>query len=232
VVKWSTIFLDAGGVLLHPDWQRFEAAFARRGIEAPASRLAAADPHVRRSLDTPDGIAASSDATRWGLYFETLLRTAGVQAGPTTAAVLEELREEHASRNLWRIVAPDAPSFLARMREAGLRLVVVSNSNGTLRAHFDELGLLASFDLVVDSAEEGVEKPDPRIFEEALRRSGADRGRTVHIGDLWNVDVVGARRAGLEAILLDPLDLYREMDGLRVTSLVPGALGLILERRS
>ena len=72
---------------------------------------------------------------------------------------------------------------------------------------------------MLDSADEGVEKPDPRLFEIALARSGARAETTLHVGDLYSVDVVGARSAGLHAVLLDAADLYEEIDCPRVRSL-------------
>ncbi len=62
---------------------------------------------------------------------------------------------------------------LAALREHGLQLVVVSNANGTLRKHMDRIGLALDVDIVIDSCDEGVEKPDPRLFEIALTRAGA-----------------------------------------------------------
>ena len=78
------------------------------------------------------------------------------------------------------------------------------------------------FDHVLDSADEGVEKPDPRFFEIALRRSGAAKETTIHVGDLYDIDVVGARSAGLRAVLLDEADLRPDADCPRVRTL--GAL--------
>jgi putative hydrolase of the HAD superfamily len=61
-----------------------------------------------------------------------------------------------------------------------------------------------------------VEKPDPRLFQHALEASGAQASRTVHVGDLYHVDVVGARAAGLHAILLDIAGLYDGYDAPRI----------------
>ena len=72
---------------------------------------------------------------------------------------------------------------------------------------------------VFDSCDEGVEKPDPRFFRLALDRVGADAASTVHVGDLFHVDVVGARAACIEPVLLDVADLYGDADCLRVRSL-------------
>jgi len=64
-----------------------------------------------------------------------------------------------------------------------------------------------------------VEKPDPRIFQLALERSGARPETTLHAGDFYHVDVVGARAAGLQAWLIDAAGLYADHDVTRVPSL-------------
>jgi putative hydrolase of the HAD superfamily len=108
---------------------------------------------------------------------------------------------------------------LAALRAKGFRLVVLSNANGTLRRMFTRLNLASAVDVLFDSCEEGVEKPDPRFFRLALERVGATADRTVHVGDLFHVDVVGARAAGIRPVLLDVADLYHDADCLRVQSL-------------
>jgi putative hydrolase of the HAD superfamily len=50
----------------------------------------------------------------------------------------------------------------------------------------------------------GVEKPDARIFQLALQQAGLGAGEAVYVGDLYSIDVLGARGAGLTAVLLDP----------------------------
>jgi putative hydrolase of the HAD superfamily len=64
-----------------------------------------------------------------------------------------------------------------------------------------------------------VEKPDPRIFTIALDRSGSEPSTTIHVGDLYQIDVVGARAAGIRGILLDEGGLYEGVDCPRVGSL-------------
>jgi putative hydrolase of the HAD superfamily len=64
-----------------------------------------------------------------------------------------------------------------------------------------------------------VEKPDPRFFAIALERSGAERATTIHVGDLYHVDVVGARAAGLRGVLLDEAGLRPDADCPRVRTL-------------
>ena len=82
-----------------------------------------------------------------------------------------------------------------------------------------DLAKTGEFDVIFDSHREGVEKPDPRFFQIALERSGARAESTMHVGDLYHVDVAGARAAGITPALLDTANLYTECDCLRVRSL-------------
>ena len=129
------------------------------------------------------------------------------------------LRPEGRASALWRMVMPGVPEALERMQRHGLTLAVVSNSDGTCARSLADAGLLGYLNFVIDSAEVGVEKPDPRIFEIALARCGADPRRTLHIGDLYHADVAGARRAGLHALLLDPYADWPSIDCERATDL-------------
>ena len=113
---------------------------------------------------------------------------------------------------LWNTLDPDAGPALDAVRAAGLRAAVISNSDGTIRALVAQLGLADRLDFVIDSSEEGVEKPDPRIFEIALARAVVEAHEAAYIGDLYSIDVVGARRVGLRAVLLDPGLCWAECD--------------------
>lgn len=214
----TTLFLDAGGVLVVPNFARVSAALAAHGVAVDAASLAAGDPLARRDLDLGLGGNASDQQRGW-LYFNLVLQHAGVSLSAATEAALAELQTYHADKNLWECVPEGVPAALEQFRALGLKLVVVSNANGKLRFLMDRLGLSPRVDLMFDSFEEGVEKPDPRLFQIALERSGAVPGETMHVGDLYHVDVEGARGAGLQAALLDPLDLYAEFDCERVHSL-------------
>jgi HAD superfamily hydrolase (TIGR01549 family) len=215
-----TLFLDAGGVLVAPNWERVAGALARHGVAASPARLAAAEPHAKRELDTPERIHTSSDEKRGWIYFHLVLARAGIPRSPATDAALAQLRGYHSEQNLWESVPEDVPLALVRFHRLGLKLGVVSNANGTLRAKLERLGLAAHFAFVLDSHEEGVEKPDPRLFERALSRAGAERETTLHAGDLYQVDVVGARAAGLRVVLVDRGWLYEDADCPRVKDLL------------
>ncbi|HJU41873.1 MAG TPA: HAD family hydrolase [Vicinamibacterales bacterium] len=216
----DTVFLDAGGVLCHPSWPRVAAALTRHGATVTAGALAAAEQKATYDIDKASVIGATDDRARGWLYFNLVLHHAGVEQGAASDAALAELREYHRIDNLWEHVEPDVAPALAALKERGLKLVVVSNANGRLRHLFERVDLAKWFDHLLDSHEWGVEKPDPRLFELALEQSRAEASRTIHVGDLYHVDVMGARKAGLrDAVLFDMAGLYDGVDCPRVASL-------------
>lgn len=215
----ETIFLDAGGVLVHPNFDRVAQALGEHGVATTGASLRAVEPLAKRDLEDPSFIRRSDDDSRGLVYFATVLGRAGIEIDDSVRAALTELRSYHAAHNLWETVEPGLIPFLERLRRRGLKRVVVSNANGTLHAHFSRLGLTPHFEAIFDSHVEKVEKPDPRFFEIALERSGSRKETTVHVGDFYEIDVVGARRAGLPAILLDPTGINHDRDCVRVRSL-------------
>lgn len=214
-----TIFLDAGGVIVFPNWVRISDTLARHGVDVAAAALAAAEPYAKKRLDQGGTIQATNDERRGWLYFNLILEQAGVALDDRTAAALAELYEYHQASNLWEYMPDDVLPSLRALRALGLELVVVSNANGTVQALADRLGITECVGCVLDSFVEKVEKPDPRFFEIALERSGAGRRTTIHVGDLYEVDVVGARAAGIAPVLLDAAGLYPDADCPTVRSL-------------
>ena len=219
MAQLETVFLDAGGVLIFPNWDRISETLASHGVDVKPGALAAAEPYAKRQLDHARTIDATNDETRGWLYFNLILEHAGITPHAATAAALAELHAYHQQSNLWEYMPDYVLPALRRLRALDLQLVVVSNANGTVEALARRLGLTECVECVLDSFVEKVEKPDPRFFEIALARSGAHRESTIHVGDLYEVDVAGARAAGIEPVLLDVADLYPDADCRRVRSL-------------
>lgn len=215
----DTLFLDAGGVLVYPNWVRVADTLNRFGVKADATSLAAAEPHAKRQIDVQHQVAVTNDRQRGWTYFHLILARAGIEITPDVTAALDELDVYHRRWNLWEHVPESVVPALGRLRALGLRLVVVSNANGTLHTAFERLGLMPHFDYVLDSHVEGIEKPDPRFFQIALERAGARPESTLHVGDLYHIDVCGAHAAGLRAVLLDTANMYADVECARVTSL-------------
>ncbi len=218
-MRLETVFLDAGGVLVFPNWTRISRTLGAHGVVVDPDALAAAEPHAKRHLDDSRTVQATNDRERGWLYFNLILERAGVALSDATAAALAELHVYHQASNLWEYMPHDVMPALRELKSFGLQLVVVSNANGTVQALAERLGLTECVGCVLDSFVEKVEKPDPAFFEIALERSGARRETTVHLGDIYEIDVVGARAAGIRPVLLDAADLYRDHDCMRVRSL-------------
>jgi putative hydrolase of the HAD superfamily len=110
--------------------------------------------------------------------------------------------------NLYRIVPEGLGAAVDELRAHGVPVVVVSNSEGGLASLFDRLEITRHFDLLIDSAKVGVEKPDPGIWQFALRSYPAAPDKVLHLGDTFATDVLGAERLGFRTALLDPYSHY------------------------
>lgn len=236
----DALFLDAGNTILHWDCAFVADVLGARGLAASAATIeraeAAARPLLSRFL-ADGGHSTEGDAARLA-YVSAVLDGAveGFAARPEperereVAALVRVMRTPEGQDRLWSRVPPGVAEALARLRETGVRLVVVSNSDGTCETKLASAGLRAHLDAVVDSHLLGIEKPDAGIFHHALRVAGADPSRTVHVGDLHHADVVGAGRAGLAAVLLDPYGDWRDVDCERAPD-VPALAARILAAR-
>jgi putative hydrolase of the HAD superfamily len=205
-VNLRAIFFDAGNTLLRMNYADIAAALGRRGVAASAADVQRAEWAARVRLDTDVlGQASSTESRDTHLrYLRYILEGVGVTDESTIDAVDTWRRAYNLPVGLWNTADPDAAAALDAVRAAGVRSAVISNSNGTIRSLVTRLGLIDRLDFVIDSAEEGVEKPDPRIFQIALARAGVKPEETAYIGDLYSIDVRGARAAGLRPVLLDP----------------------------
>lgn len=114
----------------------------------------------------------------------------------------------------------DVLPALDALQGAGLRLAVVSNWDCSLPGVLARLGVAHRFGAISVSARVGVGKPDPAIFHDALRRLGVAPGAALHCGDLPHTDCLGARRAGIRAVLLDRRGTLPEGQCPRLCSLL------------
>lgn len=116
-------------------------------------------------------------------------------------------------------VAPDVPETLECLQGAGYRLAVVSNRDQACGEELERLGLSEFLEFALTSGEVSSWKPDPRIFAYALRRLGMQPGDAVYIGDNYYADVIGAKRAGIRPVLLDPDGIFPEADCEVITAI-------------
>ena len=114
---------------------------------------------------------------------------------------------------------PDAEPTLERLARHGYALGLISNAPADTVRVVETLGLTRYLGTVVISGAVGYTKPHPEIFRIALREAGVGAGEAIHVGDLYEVDIVGARKAGLEGILIDRDGTQRSFDCPRIQSL-------------
>lgn len=202
----TTLLLDAGNTVVFLDMDAVAEVARSAGVRVAAEQLLAVEGTAKRRYEASLG-AGGSHASGWRLYLETLLVEAGVEAG-SAGRLIHPLRAAHEQLNLWRRVPADLPDALAEARAMGLRLGVVSNSEGRLEELFAHIGLGDAFEVIVDSSVEGIQKPDPEIFRRAIERMNVDAADAIYAGDIPSVDVDGAIGAGLRAALIDPFDFY------------------------
>jgi len=224
VPRIETVLFDAGGVLLDLDYGYLRRLLEARGCETSSASLSRAEALARTEIErrVREG-GRHSEA--WRDYFRILFGEVGF-APEHYETVIDTLWEAHQRVGMWTVPIAGALDAVRELKTVGYRLGVVSNAEGRVARDLRTAGYAACFDTVVDSHIEGVEKPDPRIFEIALERMEAHPSRTVFIGDVPSIDIEGARRAGLRAILLDRHDLYAAHDVPRLHALkdLPGYL--------
>jgi putative hydrolase of the HAD superfamily len=202
----ALLLLDAGNTLVYLDHAVLAELANNLGLQVSVDRLRAGEATAKRRYEEIMARGVSHEAG-WDLYMQVVYESAGLAPDQAERATVEA-RAEHDRFNLWRAVPAGLIAALQRARACGLRLAVVSNSEGKLAELLVRVGLQELLELVVDSGLEGVRKPDPEIFRRALTRLGVPADQALYAGDIPNVDVVGARAAGMEAVLIDTLDHY------------------------
>jgi putative hydrolase of the HAD superfamily len=211
----DTVFLDAGNTLIGMDSALLASLAAATGIRTTADAVARAEAAARPALSARLAAGRSSETgSTFRFYIEQMLAQLGVEPDERSALTprLANAVKRVPTVELWSHVLPGVPAALGALRAAGLRLVVVSNADGTVEDGLTHAGLRPLVDAVIDSTRVGFEKPDPRIFQCALAKAGTTADRAVHVGDLYSVDVLGARSCGIGAALLDPYGDWPALD--------------------
>lgn len=121
-----------------------------------------------------------------------------------TAVVDRALERMFSSSEEYWHPMPGVHEVLGELRQAGLRLGIISNASDAANVHrlVDKANLRPFFDPIVVSAEERIRKPDARIFEILLQAWDLPPQRVVMTGDSLPADIVGARQVGMYSIWL------------------------------
>ncbi len=213
-MRFRTVLLDVGETLVGPRVSFgavYAGALAPLGIEHAPAQFEAALRRVWLDFDRtiPSGVDRyrhfpGGEREYWLRFARrTLVEVgAGEIADDTAERALDALRDAFVSPSAWQVYEDVVPA-LETLRRDGVRLGVVSNWDSRLVPILQRLGLARYFDTLVVSHAVGVEKPDPAIFRIALERLEARPDTAIHAGDRADLDVAGARAAGLAGVLVD-----------------------------
>ncbi len=223
------VLLDAGNTILGLDYELLAQTLAPGNPAVTPEALARAEARARKLLAPYFGAQAPPSLEEGiALFARAMAEPFGIPPDSEGPRRLVELfLSPEGMDRAWSVPIPGAAEALGELKERGLKLAVVSNGDGQAPRRLREAGLADFFEAIVDSGNVGVEKPDPRIFRIALERIGVEPGEAVHVGDFYQVDVLGARKAGLrEGILIDPYGDWEDVDCPRIPSVadLPGLL--------
>lgn len=142
------------------------------------------------------------------------------ELGPKVSAYMRE----HYNPDIW--IPDETHTVIPHLRESGYTLGVVSNRDNPYQDEIDGLGMGDYFHFSLAAGEVNSWKPEPGIFEHAVKMIKGAPEETLYIGDNYFADVVGARRAGLQPVLYDPKGLFHE-PGCPVIASFDDLLGVV-----
>ena len=150
-------------------------------------------------------------------YERIVLREAGIEATEQLIlGILGKMRQVETKLVLFDDVVP----VLTNLKGRGLKLGLISNIDRDITSLLSELELSLLLQVAVTSQEVGFNKPQPEIFQEALRRVGVQASEAMYVGDQHQIDIGGAEKAGMKGVLLDRGGFFEEVtDCPRIQSL-------------
>lgn len=206
------VFFDVGNTLLYPHPSVSQVVLEVLRDEGHGVDLAVIEPLMPlvdefyedryRTDDTFWTSEAETSAVWVGMY-SLLCRRLGLEADAERLA--RRVYDEFGHPARWGVYSDVEPAF-ERLSSAGIRIGLISNWDRRLASLIEGLGLSRRLSTIVSSAEVGLHKPDPRIFELAASRVGVPPANAVHVGDHHYSDVLGATAAGMRPVLIDRHD--------------------------
>lgn len=236
------ILFDAGLTLIRAATPSADVAarvLDETGIAVPRATVDRAMEHAERRIEATwrdgDWFASEPGVRRLfaAAFAEGLLTLDALRRSePRARALADRMYDEYQDTRHWEPY-PDVVPTLETLAAADLQMGVVSDWGHGLTAILLELGLGAYFRFVVVSSRLGVSKPDPAVFDLALRRIGVPAAAAMYVGDTYVKDILGARAAGLYPVLLDRDAKAPALDCTVVRSLsdLPPLVGLTGPRK-
>lgn len=226
-MKYRAVFFDAGDTLLAPHPSFSELFVMMMAEEGHILEVKQAEKALEEGLNVAYRALQESDRPAWSTsredsmwYWGTVYQTALARLGISER--VKELSEFIYTRftryEAYRLF-PDALPALEKLKQAGLHVGLISNFEEWLEGMLIEWEIAHLFDSLLISGKEGIEKPDAKIFEAALRRAAVRPDEAIYVGDNPQIDVVGASAVGMEPVLIDRKGRYKDHSGIRIETL-------------
>jgi HAD superfamily hydrolase (TIGR01549 family) len=197
----AAVFFDVDFTLIHPgprfQGSGYQASCARHGIVVDAARFDRAVAAAASVLDTSDHRYHADVFVR---FTARVIELMGGES-PAIETVARELYDDWAEHHHFELY-DDVRETFARLREAEVRIGLISNSHRCLESFQSHFALDGMVDVAISSAEIGIMKPHPDIFRAALARIDVAAPRAIMVGDSLTHDVDGARQVGMRGVLL------------------------------
>lgn len=226
------MLFDAGETLVHPA-PSFPELFARivhdAGHDRDPDEVVAASAAVRRRFSEAarDGLlwtlTPESSRAFWLGVYEQMLRSLDL---PSADGLRDTLYDGFTDLGNYALF-DDVAGTLDALAATGVTLGIVSNFEAWLDDLLTVLDVRERFPVRVISGIDGMEKPDPRIYQLALARAGVTAGEVAFVGDNPEFDVDPPAALGMFPVLIDRRERHPQHDGARITDL--RALPAVLE---
>lgn len=205
----KAVFFDLYHTLISydpPREQSLSASLERRGMVRSPQQLRrpliAADEYFYQQGSRKGMSQRSHEETMelWVNYQAVLLTEAGLKPEPALIkGILSDMQKVEYKMVLFDDVLPAFTGLVER----GLLLGLISNIDKDVTPILEKVGITDWLQVKMTSAEAGVTKPHPAIFQRAVAQAGLANPEVLYVGDQYQVDVVGARQAGLKGLLID-----------------------------
>jgi putative hydrolase of the HAD superfamily len=208
----KAIFFDLGDTLASTDppyLHRIAQAMREAGLEISNKEFeieyTKADYKLFLKHKDRGGITPS-EHREWFLpiLYESLLQ------GQEVSPFRRKVRDALSQIDFGRVALPGAIELLDYLKAKGYVLAIISNNDGRTEEKCEEVSIREYFDIILDSTNVDLIKPDSRIFEHALNKLGLSTSEAIHVGDMYGSDVMGGMNAGLDVIWLN----HRKIEGL------------------
>ena len=207
----KAVFFDLYFTLIcyDPPQEEIESGLLHKfGIEASAEKLrqplTKANDYIYREIAKKPLTRRSKEEVMalYAQFHRNVLKDAGIEAGENVVmGLLNGALQAQAKMKL--ALYNDVIPTLDALKKRGLKVGLISNIERNMSGALNELGLSAKLDVVVTSQDAGANKPQPEIFRFALQKAGVRPEEAAYIGDQYQIDVLGARGAGMKGILID-----------------------------